>query len=188
MALHAVPQNVAYYQTAHLAHSALHNQNQGVLMGHRWFPFIRGCRKILEVGCGNGKACEWLSTEYAKQMTGVDLVAGPYVRGGYEFVTLDIQEQELPRGFDAAISFDVLEHMETGKVGEVLANIDKSAPMLILQIAGYDAPPEHLTVKSPGWWLNMFYNHMAGREWLVQVFRRYKDRESPVYLFMGIPV
>jgi hypothetical protein len=121
-------------------------------------------------------------------MTGIDLVHGPYERQGYDFHVMDIMETELPRGFDACVSFDVLEHIETEKVGRVLANIDASAPVLVFTIAGYGQPPQHLTVKSPGWWLNMLYSHMANRQWLIETLQRYKNKPSPVYLFMGTPL
>ena len=194
--IQAVPDNVAYYQTAHLFHEDLHKNNQGEITRQRWFSALHGCRKLLEVGCGNGRLCEWLVeantlAECGKQVMGVDLVGGPYDRKdkGYEFQTCDIQEQPLPRGFDAVLSFDVLEHMDPAKIGYVLANIDASAPVCVLQIAGYEAKPEHLIVKSPGWWLNAISNHMkiTTRQWAVQVFTRYRQMSSPVYLFIGTP-
>ena len=189
--LRPVPDNVTLYQTLHLVRKDLHNQNHGVLTRHRWFHVLRGCHRILEVGCGNGDLCRWLSGEYGKAMTGVDLVTGPYKREGYEFQTCDIEQEDLPRGFEAAVSFDVLEHIQTDKVGRVLANIGRSAPVLVFTIAGYGSPPEHLTVQSPGWWLDQLIQCTEPRNWSVETFNRYPQllpQRTPVWLFMGTPL
>lgn len=179
----AVADNVAYYQTQHLVNHRLHILNCGLSSQRRWGAEIRNCKRILEVGCGNGKLCEQLAECF--NVTGVDLVNGPYNRKGYAFQTLDIMEQELPTGFDAVLSFDVLEHIETAKVPFVLKSIGQAAPLVILSIAGYSVPPSHLTVKSPGWWLNALYGNMENRTWSVQIFNRYAHVQSPVYIFIG---
>lgn len=172
----------ALYNTKHCG-PAYVNNNQGTDSFDRWSPLIRSCTKVLEVGCGNGKLCEFLSKQ-GKEATGVDLVAGPYTRSGYEFKTCDFAEDSLPRGFDAVVSFDVLEHLEPNSVPSALANIDACADVCVLQIAGWGNPPLHLTVKSPGWWLNMILNHMRWRTWTFQTWHRYESH-SPIYLFQG---
>ena len=183
-----VPDNVALYRTLHCVSPDYQQRNQGLALLEQWYGLIDPCETVLEVGCGNGRLCQWLASERDKQVTGVDLVCGPYIREGYAFLTLDVMRDELPRDFEAALCFDVLEHLETDGVAFALRNLDASAPVLALTIAGYGGPPHHLTVKSPGWWLNMLLSQMRPRQWLVQVFQRYPDKPSPVYLFMGTPI
>lgn len=185
------PANVALYQTLHLVRHDFHLYHHGLASLSRWFHAVHGARRILEVGCGNGKLCEWLVSA-GKEVAGVDLVTGPYPRKGYAFSTVDIQTTDLPRGFEAVVCFDVLEHMDTESVGATLANLGDSAPIQVLQIAGYGHPPEHLTVQSAGWWLDQLREHMAPRRWWMESFTRYPRstvvEPTPVWLFVGTPL
>jgi len=172
------------YRTLHNADMGYQTHNQGLACSDRWIGMIAECHTVLEVGCGNGLLCGNLA-RLGKSVVGVDLVPGPYDRAGYTFQACQITEQPLPDGFDVTLCFDVLEHIPEDKVDSALANIGQSAQAFVLSIAGYGNPPIHPTVKSPGWWLNKLLNHMPGRSWLCEVFERYEDRPSPVYLFLG---
>jgi SAM-dependent methyltransferase len=183
--LEAMPDNVALYSLLHNT-PAYQQNNQGLAVAQRWLPLVAECHSVLEVGCGNGKLCHALA-QNGKCVTGVDLVQGPYQRPGYEFLVMDVAEQQLSRDYEAALCFDVLEHIATDNVARVLRNIEQSAPILIFTIAGYGSPPHHLTVKSPGWWLNSILQNCQPRQWLVDVFQRYEEKPSNVYLFMGTP-
>lgn len=186
ISIQRVPPEVAIYQTLHAASVDYRTRNQGMACRNKWLGMVAGCESVLEVGCGNGLLCEFLAAS-GKKVTGVDLVPGPYDRQGkgYAFQTCHLVHQRLPRDYDVAVCFDVLEHLPEKEIDTVLENIGQSAQSFVLSIAGYGKAPIHPTVKTPGWWLNKLFNHMPGRSWLCEVFERYEDRESPVYLFMG---
>lgn len=177
---------VAIYQTLHGCDTSYQTRNQGLACRNKWLGMVAQCESVLEVGCGNGLLCEFLA-HAGKKVTGVDLVQGPYDRRskGYAFMTRHLVKERLPNEYDVTLCFDVLEHIPEEDIDTVLENIGQSARSFVLSIAGYGHAPIHPTVKTPGWWLNKLFNHMPGRSWLCEVFERYEDRESPVYLFMG---
>ena len=184
ISMQRVSPEVAIYQTLHGCDTSYQIRNQGLACRNKWLGMVAQCESVLEVGCGNGLLCEFLA-QAGKKVTGVDLVPGHYRRKGYAFQTCHIAKERLPDGYDAALCFDVLEHIPEKDIDTVLENIGRSAQSFVLSIAGYGKPPIHPCVKSPGWWLNKLLNHMPGRSWLCEVFERYEDRESPVYLFLG---
>lgn len=179
-----VSPEVAIYQTLHNCDVNFQTRNQGLATRNKWLGMISDCESVLEVGCGNGLLCQFLSAA-GKKVTGVDLVPGPYKRTGYVFQLCHLVKQPLPSGYDVALCFDVLEHIPEKDIDVVLRNIGQSAQAFAFTIAGYGRPPIHPTVKSPGWWLNKLFCHMPGCTWLCEVFERYENRQSPVYLFMG---
>ena len=176
------------YHTLHHCSDGYKDHNQGLLCIERWEPMLPDSRSILDIGCGNGL----LLNELIKRgylVSGCDVANGPYVRT-YPFWKCDIRDTAIPAGYDLALCFDVLEHIDTDQVIPALANIAQSAERFVFTIAGYGEPPTHLTIKSPGWWLNKLVQVFPGHAWHVQVFERDRtDRGEvrPVYLFIGGP-
>ncbi len=76
---------------------------------------LKGCKKVLEVGCGQGAFVKWLITEYSLDVMGIDLnqSAVQYAQSEgipvFESVPQDILGNEIC-DFDAICSFQVLEH------------------------------------------------------------------------------
>lgn len=171
------------YQHLHQCNADYHNNNQGLLLVDKWSAMLEGVHSIIEVGCGNGLLCNELVSR-GKDVCGFDLVDGPYIRN-FTFGLCDITTTPLPSGYDLALCFDVLEHLASDSIDKVLANIAQSASRFVLSIAGYGGEPTHLTVKTPGWWLNHILQATPGFAWYVEVFERHSDYDSPVYLFMG---
>jgi len=126
---------------------------------------------MLDVGCGNGKLCKFL-TDMGHEVTGVDIVGGPYDREGYEFVTHDLSTGYMPfkdKQFDLAVSFDVMEHIAPDDVGKVLGDIFRVAKKVVVCVPLMH-PTEgkpllgklHRTVRPAEWWLERL-NHLSSK-------------------------
>ncbi|MCH7782306.1 methyltransferase domain-containing protein [candidate division KSB1 bacterium] len=129
----------------------------------------RGCRSVLDAGCGSGKLMQRLMTEHADEFDvhGFDISGNcldPYFDGmKNEVLTVGClwNRDDLPGEYDAVICTDVMEHIPTDRVPAVLENLrrctrkfayfaialfpDGFGPLLI-------GEPLHLTVERPGWW------------------------------------
>jgi SAM-dependent methyltransferase len=185
MVTHAIPDNVALYQRLHALDPLYQRRNNGIDYFDHWCPMLEGVESVLEIGCGNGQLCQRLTIE-GKQVMGIDLVAGPYTREGYDFAVCDVTCQNPPTDFDLVCAFDLLEHIETDQVPKALTNIGQTADRFVFTIAGFGNPPIHPTVKSPGWWLNALFNNIPVTGWAVSLIPHYSGRPLPVYLFMGV--
>jgi SAM-dependent methyltransferase len=95
--------------------------------------FIRGL-KVIDVGCGYGYGTHYLA-EATKFVVGVDsdpkainFALRSYARQNLEFRLIDVYDlQSLDESFDAAVSFEVIEHLKQPRaylrnVAEALAN------------------------------------------------------------------
>jgi len=160
----------ALYKTMHSSNTAYMENNQGIKVACDWLHLVRDTRgeihnpwsdkpiKILELGCGNGKLCNFLS-EMDLDVTGVDIALAPavYDRSKYKFIKHDLTEFPYPfedNEFDYCLNFDVMEHLPEDKVIGVLKEMARISRGIIVKIACSGKPPLHITVKSPGWWLN----------------------------------
>lgn len=144
---------------------AFQDNNWGLLTLREWFQFIPyESSSILEVGCGNGKTCRLL-TDMRHDVTGIDIVPGPYDRDGYEFIQHDIAEMGLPfvdDTFEMAISFDVLEHIEPDKVLFAISEMSRVAKTVAFVVPLLDRTMDialqegkcHRTVRDCDWWID----------------------------------
>jgi len=106
-------------------------------------------------------------------VTGLDIVPGPYDREDYNFVLHDLTRGHLPfkdNEFDYCVSFDVLEHLPRKWVEESVWDMLRvSTDGIIGTVACYDRNTRlHLTVKEPEWWRELISRH-SGKEIEYQV-------------------
>ncbi len=150
----------ALYRTFHNMNGPYRNNNHGVNHLLDWAYLLKPHSKILEVGCGNGSLCKLLSA-WGHEVTGLDIVGGPYCRDGYEFILHDLQKGRLPftdNTFDCVLCFDVLEHIHRRWSQELLWDIARVGGDMVASIACYEMFPGllHLTVHTPDWWSEKF--------------------------------
>lgn len=93
--------------------------------------WIREGERVLEVGCGEGFGCNFLS-RHAGSVTGLDIDAeaigrcrGRYCRENLRFVVDDIvHPRELPAGgYDVVVSFEMIEHVSREDGQRMVANV-----------------------------------------------------------------
>ena len=195
------------YQTMHYSSPGYRKNNQGLAVLCDWLHLLRyedgtvhepwskrPKISVIEIGCGNGKLCNLLSS-LTFDVTGIDIVDGPYERKGYKFKTLDFANaMSSPKvnwtkeEFDYCISFDVLEHISEKDVSYALTNMGHIAKNIILKVACSGEPPLHLCVKSVGWWLNQLTIYLPNFSWeIVRLYNMYPENELQTFapLFYG---
>jgi SAM-dependent methyltransferase len=155
--------------------------NQGIRIACDWLGLLRDKRgeihnpwtdtpiTIVELGCGNGLLCNLLS-EMKFDVTGVDIEKGKliYDRQAYKFVEHDLLKFPYPfkdNEFDYCISFDVLEHLPEQNIPAVLKEQARISLNAIAKVSCHGIPPLHVTVKSPGWWLNQLTEYSPDFSW-----------------------
>jgi len=184
------------YEKLHNTNADYQQNNQGLACWDAWWlklqapgAVVRGLPlrlpSVIEVGCGNGLLCQELAKRGC-QTTGVDLAVGPYERRDYEFYQMNVLDlcQFSRRAFDFSLCFDVLEHLPEEFIGEAIPRIVDVGRRYILSVACYGNPPMHLTVKSPGWWLDKMLSLCPSTDWQVlKVWKR--NHGGLVALFYG---
>lgn len=181
------------YNTMHIAHAGYRCRNQGLAVASDWFHLLRNERgvvhnpwsdtpiSVIEFGCGNGKLCDFLKKQ-CMDVTGTDIFDNEavYDRSAYKFVQHDLTEAPYPFGdneFGYGLSFDVMEHLKEEHVALVLQEMARICRHLIIKISCSGEAPLHLTVKSPGWWLDQLIEHCPNFSWqLVRNFDRIVKR------------
>jgi SAM-dependent methyltransferase len=132
---------------------------------------------IVELGCGNGKLCNLLS-EMRMDVTGIDVTSVEHIynRSGYKFIKQDLADLPYPfddNQFNYSVNFDVMEHLPEDKISEILKETARITNRgIITKIACSGSPPLHITVKSPGWWLNQLIVNCPDFSW--QLVRNYE--------------
>jgi len=144
----------------------LHDADKVQLIDHlRQF----GVRTILDAGCGSGKLMQRLITEHPDEFRvhGFDISANcldPFFDDMQdEILTVGClwNRDDFPGQYDAVICTDVLEHIPTEHVREVLSNLRHSTTRICYLAVALFADgfgpqlvgePLHLTVKKPNWW------------------------------------
>ena len=185
------------YNTMHNSHTGYRHRNQGIAMSCDWLhllkdkrgevysPWSNGSISVIEIGCGNGKLCTSLAG-LGFDVTGADIFNNEivYDRVGYKFKQHDLTKHPYPfadKEFDYCVSFDVLEHFPTKDIDATLkemARICKSGIILAVSCTG--AAPLHLTVESPGWWLDKLIENCPDYSWqLLRNFERIKKDKNP---------
>lgn len=129
----------------------------------------RNCRTVLDAGCGSGKLLQKLMTEHAGEFDvhGFD-ISDNCLDPFFDDIKNDVltvgclwNADEMPGEYDAVICTDVLEHVPTERVPDVLANLRRcTRKFAYLAIALFPdgfgpkllGEPLHLTVQPPNWW------------------------------------
>jgi len=166
------------YRTMHNALPGYRQNNQGIIRLKSWLGKLKERpASILEVGCGNGKLCKLLS-DMGYDVTGLDIVYGPYDRQGYEFVLHDIGLGRLPfedKTFDYCLSFDVLEHLQSKWVEEHIWDMMRVSNQIIGTVACFERTFLHLTVREPEYWMEIISRH-SPKEMQYHVFDEPKGK------------
>lgn len=176
------------YNTMHVAHPGYRHKNQGIARICEWSHLIRDRRgeihnpwsdtvtRVVEIGCGNGKLCQILAS-LELDVTGVDIFDNDavYDRSGYSFVKQDLMETPYPfedNEFDYCLSFDVLEHLSEEYVAPALNEMARISRNMIIGVSCTGEKPLHLTIKSPGWWLDKLIENCHDYSW--RLLRNYE--------------
>lgn len=184
----------ALYRTMHCSHKGYMTKNQGMLCLPDWIGLIKNrdgsplhhwehehgyedsvSPTILEIGCGNGMLCEYLSLFAV--VAGMDITDSPVRREGncdYEFYEQDATEGGLPGlcEYDYILSFDVFEHLAAESIVTVIHKM-RIANHLLIKVACNGAPPLHMTVKPPSEWLEFFMAFAPDHNWsIIRTYRR----------------
>lgn len=171
----------ALYRTMHNSHPGYRHVNQGIKTACDWLGLLRDKRgevhnpwtdtpiSVVELGCGNGILCNLLS-DMGFDVTGVDIYEGKivYDRKAYKFIEHDLIELPYPfrdNEFDYCLSFDVLEHLSVKEVSPALREMARISRGIFVKVSCHGIPPLHLTVKTPGWWLNQLITNCPDFSW-----------------------
>ena len=176
--------------------------NQGIAVACDWLcllkdsqgnvhnPWSKDPISILELGCGNGKLCKFLS-DMNFEVTGLDIVDCLYDRSGYKFIKEDLTTDSMRFNygeFDYCISFDVLEHLPEEYIADVLEDMARISSNVILKVASSGIPPLHVTVRTPGWWMNQLIVNCPDFSWrLIGSYQPHPDNKVKAYspMFYG---
>ena len=126
----------------------------------------RGVRSMLDAGCGSGKAMRYVIENSDIEVHGFDIAHNaldPFFDGREDILTVGNlwNRDDLTEAYDAVYCTDVMEHIPTDKVADVLANLRGVTRMVgFYGIALFKdsfgnvliGEPLHLTVKEPTWW------------------------------------
>lgn len=164
---------------------------------HHW-DFKEGVNdhhpRILELGCGNGQLCNFLSM--FAYVTGVDITDSPArekYSDGWTFIEEDItRTSEYPtpipyHDYDWVISFDVLEHIGEFKVYPLIRKMSRAKNILV-KVACSGGRPLHLCVQTEGWWLDVLTTKAPHHNWsVIRNYRRLDRDGNPIFapLFYG---
>lgn len=132
--------------------------------GHRLADEIAQCigpdrKRVLDFGVGTGRCAAALQAK-GHDVTGIDIAAN-CLDGDVHVPLIVTPLWDLPADLsgDFGVCCDVMEHIPTDKVDDVLSGVAKAVPRAWFHISSEpDAfgvavgAPLHLTVKPPGWW------------------------------------
>ncbi len=153
------PRDAAYYQRLHEGEAGYQTNNWLLEELDQIRAF--GGESLLEIACGNGRFLE-SAAPFFKFVTGCDWAVSPRIQGvisrhlNVSFQRVDMY-RELPIGQpDLVVSADFLEHLAPETLPEILRRIDSLSAKAFHKIACYDDGHSHLSIMSPGKWLELF--------------------------------
>lgn len=129
----------------------------------KFFDIVKPMGLVIDFGCGTGRAslkieergCEVIAIDFASNCL-------DHTSRGLRFFTMDLSK---PMPFSAPYGFctDVLEHIPTAQIGDVISNIMACAKTVFFQVSTVNdifgqtiGTPLHLTVQQHGWWIDLF--------------------------------
>jgi 2-polyprenyl-3-methyl-5-hydroxy-6-metoxy-1,4-benzoquinol methylase len=137
--------------------------------------------RVLDFGCGTGRAAFRLATEAGLAVTMLDFVSNaldPHVRDvlthGAVAVTFLKHDVLVPIPVTApyGVAFDLLEHIPEAQIDDVLVNLLKAAQHVFFSISTVEdrcgaliGERLHMTVRPYAWWLTQFARHEAVVHW-----------------------
>ena len=92
------------YKEVHAIQKKYRENNQGLILYDKWSDLILETDHIIDLGCGNGKLCNFL-TDKNHDVTGVDVVHAGYDRSKYSFIEKDLINDEWDFGDKFDIAF-----------------------------------------------------------------------------------
>lgn len=170
------------YKTMHCTHEGYRHKNQGIARLCDWLHLLKNDRgvvhdpwadmpiKVLELGCGNGKLCIILMS-LGMDVTGSDIFDNKviYDRSPYKFVKHDMMVTPYPfndHEFDYCLSFDVMEHLPEANIAPALKEMARiSSAGIFVGVSCTGEKPLHLTIKTPGWWLDKLIENCPDFSW-----------------------
>lgn len=127
---------------------------------------------IMEFGCGPGYLFHWMNgnVDYIGMDGNPDFLKSPYIAGHEDrFLMLDLEqpvrvERDGPVRADAAVTFEVLEHIQEDRVDTLLKSITahlKPNGFVFCTASNKhrSTADVHVTVKPRSWWLDKFQAH-----------------------------
>lgn len=175
--------DAAYYQ-------GLHDHNP-LFQGNNWLvPYLQelaghGFSTVREVGCGNGAFITKIAP-YVKRAIGLDWARSAHFPVGrnIEFVQKDLTEADLER-VDLNCSADVLEHIPTSKLPQVVKALHDTSRFNFHVIACYDDGHSHLSIMPPDAWLALF-RQQSVRYRLVDITIRHENVDHVVCVLTNL--
>lgn len=192
----------ALYNTMHVSSMGYRYRNQGLAVACDWLHLLRDKRgvvhnpwtdtpiTVIEVGCGNGKLCDFLRS-LNFDVTGTDIFDNKavYDRTWYRFVKHDLTKTPYPfrdDEFDYCVSFDVLEHLPEECIAPALQEMARISKVIIVKVSCSGEAPLHLTIKSPAWWLRQLMESCPNFSWqLLRNFERIAKKDGPMMRSQG---
>jgi len=122
----------------------------------RWYKRVKGCKTLLDVGCGNGYLVQYLRERGIKAL-GLDFSEFAGTTTGY-FIQHDATNG-LPfddETFDVVISSDFFEHLPEDKIDFVRDEMLRVGKRVIALINYKKEKIDntHLTIKPKEWWVD----------------------------------
>jgi len=186
------------YNTMHVSHIGYRHRNQGIAVTCDWLHLLRDDKgavhnpwtdtpiSVVEIGCGNGKLCDFLRS-LSFEVAGTDIYDNKavYDRSWYRFDKHDLTETPYPykdNEFDYSLSFDVFEHLKEEYIDANLQEMARiSRKGIIVKVSCSGEAPLHLTIKSPGWWLDKLSDNCPNFSWqLLRNFERIAKKDGPM--------
>jgi len=171
------------YAKVHDSQKKYRENNQGLILYNKWSKLILKNDSIIDLGCGNGKLCNFL-IDNNHDVTGVDVVHADYDRSKYSFIEKDLINGKWDFGdnFEVAVCFDVLEHFDKDDISSFLKNFFKIGKVQIFSIAHYGFTNDshiHKTVEPLEWWLGKMDDNVK----LIEQINRGKKHKKVSLLY-----
>lgn len=116
---------------------------------------------VIDIGCGDNSFINQLKERFTPAIAvGADLS-----HPDADYVIDITQDHAVSGRYDLATAFDVMEHLRPSQVDQALENISRISDKFLFTISFRESmhtvngEPLHMTVESPGWWLDKLHNY-----------------------------